>query len=122
MLPLVHACLLLGCALAPGSQHSHRLQLARALQAGRCNLSPSAAEQGAALVDALADVLWQARTGTSTLLAVPAPERGQDPGQMGYPQLMRSLVMVPAPSQPALQVGSGWWGGGREGGRGNGNT
>jgi len=77
--------------------------LTKLFKAGTFNLSPSPAEQSAALEDALADVLWQACTKSTATLAVPAPERGMDPQVLSYPQLMRSLVTVQATSKPALQ-------------------
>lgn len=74
------------------------------LQGSRFTLDPSPQEQESALAEALADVLWQARTSAAATLALPAPERGVDPQCLGYEQLMRSLVVVRASSKETLQV------------------
>jgi hypothetical protein len=74
------------------------------LQNGGFNLSPSKAEQESALVEALADVLWQARIRAVVSLALPVPESGHDLKSLGYDQLMRCLVLVQVTSKNAVQV------------------
>ena len=91
------------CAQAHACTDAHRTHTLH-MQAGQVNQCPSEAEQAEALVAALTDVLWQARTNSSAVLAVPAPERGVDPQLLSYPQLMRSLVTVTATTKAVLQV------------------
>lgn len=74
------------------------------MQGGHFKLMPSKAEQESALVDALSEVLWQARITNVAVLALPVPERGLNPKDIGYEQLMRCLVMVQATSKSSLQV------------------
>lgn len=73
-------------------------------QGAHFHLSPSKSEQEAALVDALADVIWQSRTREEATLAIPWIEQGCDAKKIGYSQLMHSLIMVSAASKPGLQV------------------
>ncbi len=70
---------------------------------GGINLNPGPPEQAAALVQALAELLWQARSGNAASVALPpAAERGSS---LVHEQLMRGVTFVVAPSLSELQVG-----------------
>ena len=48
------------------------------------NLNPKRQEQHSALVIAIAEILWQARTGTCAFLVTPPPENGPGASGLGY--------------------------------------
>jgi len=89
------------CGLLAGVQAHILAALART--GGGFNLSPSPAEQRAALVAALAEAVWAARKGAVATWATAVPEAGVAPGSLGYDQVMRAVVTHSAPSKEALQ-------------------